>query len=507
MINEQFLNSCFSVLLSNSGLKEDKSIYRDIIEVLSFYESKENFEIPVLIQNKFECLKKICELKLDGKSNQNIIDSVTTGKFSGLYDFLQTKVEEELGEDIAFSYVDQIKTKRKLKYVFNSYDKLSNFLELLKSNTFESVEDLVNDYEKYIKRAYTDLSEIGRSAALESASSLDFYRDSCESVLDTIKSKYSKVTKIPSGFYNFDREALNGGFEPSRVYVFGGGTGSGKSTLLNNIIVNNALSRSNKYENLLEDSGLREEENGKRKIYVYITLENTLDEAFLRTYQPLFNITTEQTIKEIKDGIDIEGKLKTELEKNNVNIIMKYFSPNSISCVDIRTILDETLDLYPDAEIRGLCVDYLELLNPEIRFDQYRLELGSIVLSAKSIAVDYRIPVLLPTQLNRSVYRAGSTTDLNMDQMGESIKKAENADFVSVQVRDPFREDTVFFKVVKNRAGKANVSFNFKVDWNTYKFSKCYPVSNSDQSPNNTDESQKFGENEGLSSISSSNLF
>lgn len=481
MVNESFIDSCFSILLSKSHLRGDKSVFRDILEVIDFYKSKESIDIPLQLKNKFDCLRKLCELRLNGTDVDNAVESVTEVKFSNLYDFLHTKKEEDLSDDIITRYIRDIKLRRKLKYVFNNYDSLSKFLENLKNNSFESVEDLVENYESFIRRSYTDLSEISRSEALESASTLDLVNDSCASILDIISSKYSKVQKVPSGFYNLDKDALFGGFEPSRVYILGGGTGSGKSTLLNNIIVNNTLSRSNKYYDLIDGSEV-EERNEKEQIFIYVTLENTLDEAFLRTYQPLFNLTTEDVLREIREGVDIETKFKEEMRKNNVNVIMRYYGPNTISFLDIRSLLDEVRDKNPNSEIAAVLVDYLELLNPEIRSDLYRLDLGRITVGAKSLAVDYNVPVIMPTQLNRSVYRSSSTGTLKLDQMGESIKIAENADCVMLQIKDEYEPDLVHFKVDKNRAGRGNVGYNFKVKWDSYRFYHCHPVSNVEES-------------------------
>lgn len=480
MINESFVDSCFSILLSQSNIKGDKSVFRDILEIIDFYKSKESIDIPLQIKNKVDCLRKICELRLNGNSVDNSVESVAEVKFNNLYDYLNTKKEEELSEEDISKYIREIKLRRKLKYVFNNYDHLSKFLENVKNNSFESVEDLVENYEKFIRKSYTDLSDISRSEALESACTLDVANDNCDSIIDIISKKYSKVQKIPSGFYNIDTEALLGGFEPSRVYILGGGTGSGKSTLLNNIIVNNILNKSSKYYDLIDGSEL-DHKSDKQQIFIYVTLENTLDEAFLRTYQPLFDLTTEDVLKEIRDGVDIETKFKEELKANNVNVVMRYYSPNTISFLDIRSLVDEVKDNHPDAEICGVLVDYLELLNPEIRSDLYRLDLGRITIGAKSLAVDYNVPVIMPTQLNRSVYRSSSTGTLKLDQMGESIKIAENADCVTLQVKDEQQSDLVHFKIDKNRAGRGNVSYNFRVKWDTYRFYHCHPVSNSEE--------------------------
>jgi len=42
------------------------------------------------------------------------------------------------------------------------------------------------------------------------------------------------------------------------------------------------------------------------RAYIYITLENTIEEALMRTYQPLFDVTIPQMLTEISQGVNIK---------------------------------------------------------------------------------------------------------------------------------------------------------------------------------------------------------
>jgi replicative DNA helicase len=100
----------------------------------------------------------------------------------------------------------------------------------------------------------------------------------------------------------------------------------------------------------------------------------------------------------------------------------------------------------------------------------YRIELGHITLSLKTLAVQYNIPVITGTQLSRGVYKISSSQELNVDLMSESIKKVEHADFVALLAKNEFDNNLIHGKVGKNRSGETNVSIDFKVDFSRFKF-------------------------------------
>ncbi len=481
MITDSFLNSCLSLVLCREPkMKKSKALYRDIIEILETYEGRETVEIPLIVKNKVDCLKEICKLFLDDKSVETVLDSISfSEKFKQFRDLLDLKANEKLTNIAVNDMIKQVKLRKKVNALFKNYDELSKVLDTIKDGTFDSIDNLIEDYEITIKSLYANMTEANRSVMIESTASLDLVKDNYNHVVEVIKMKYDRESKTPTGFSILDG-VMNGGFEPSRLYLFGGGSGAGKSTMINNLIIKSAetgrgfLSR-----------------NDKQKVYVYITLENTIEESLMRTYQPMFSKDVVQMLQDISSGINIKEKIVSELNKSNVTVIMKYFPPMTISVVDIMGVLDEVIEEYGEGSICGVFIDYLDLLRTDTKYDLYRLELGHITLSLKTLAVQYTIPVITATQLGRSAYRVRDSRDLNLDQMSESIKKVEHADFVCLLALDEFDKHLVHSKVGKNRSGVSNVSIDFKVDFDKFKFVSGTRAANVDK-PDATSKSQMF---------------
>ncbi len=469
MITESFLNTCFSLLFNNkSKIKKTQALYRDVIDILEFSASRETYEIPLPVQSKLDFLKKISTMLLNGKTVESVKDSISLSeKFKQYQDFLDLKTTEDLSESSFQDFLRQIRIRKKICALFQNYDELNDVLDQIKDGSFESIDDLVEDYESTIKSLYTNMVDSNRSMAIESAASLDLVKDDYTPVIEMITKKYEKVNKTPSGFTLLDsQEYLNGGFEPSRLYIWGGGSGAGKSTMLNNSIYKSALMP----RTITVDDKESPPKPGEiKRVYIYITLENTIEESLMRTYQPMFGKTSQQMINDINNGVDIGKTVMESLKANNSTIIMKYFPAMTISSVDLMAVVDEVQTEYGVGSIAGLYIDYLDLLKTDLKYDIYRLELGHITLGLKTLAVQYNIPIITATQLSRKVYGIQESRELNLDQMSESIKKVEHADFVALLAKDS-NEDIVHGKIGKNRSGKANVSLEFVVDFSKFQF-------------------------------------
>jgi len=470
MITESFINSCFTLLLNKGTIvKKSKGLYRDIVEVLAFNETRETYEIPLIVKNKLECLKKIVSFLMDGKTVDSLIDSISfSEKFKQYVDFLDAKINEQLGDEVFYDIIKQIKLRKKMAALFQNYDELNNVLESIKEGSFDSIDDLVEDYEVTIKTLYSNMMEANRDVTIEAAASLDLTRDSFDAVLEMIKKKYDRRNKTPTGFKYLDGTLLYGGYEPSRLYVYAGGSGSGKSTMINNTIIKSAMT--DRVEGGYIEEVDRPKKGEIKDVYIYVSLENTIEEAFMRTYEPLFGVTTKTFLTQISQGIPVEKKLKEMLLNNNATIIMKYFPAMTLSCVDLMGIVDEAISQYGKERIAGLYVDYLDLLKTDLKYDLYRIELGHITLGLKTLAVQYNIPVITGTQLTREVYKITESKDLNIAQMSESIKKVEHADFVLLLAKDPNDDTIVHGKIGKNRSGKSNISLEFRVDFEKFEF-------------------------------------
>jgi len=479
LITESFLNSCFSIILNKeSRVKKTKMLYRDILDILKFTEERETVKVPVVIQSKLDCLRKICELLLTDKTIESVLDSIAfSERFTQYREFLDLKINEILKEHVFQDIVKQIRLRKKINALFKNYDELNKVLESIKDGSFDSIDDLVEDYEVTIKTLYSNMMESNRSTAIEATASLDLTKDDFKHVIEMIQRKYDRSNKTPTGFPLLDNEVLLGGYEPSRLYVWGGGSGSGKSTILNNSIIKSAI---------IDPSVMSQAVDLKpgevSRVYIYVTMENTIEEALMRTYMPLFDRTIVQMLSDIKNGVDIRKKITDKLTSSGTAIIMKYFPPMSIGALDLMAVVDEVIETYGNDKIAGLYIDYLDLLKTDTsKYDIYRLELGQITLSLKTLAVQYNIPVITGTQLGRSAYKIQESSSLSVDQISESIKKVEHADFVALLAKDPVDDKIVHGKIGKNRSGKSNLSLDFKVDFSLFKFLSVNKTSNKDK--------------------------
>jgi replicative DNA helicase len=481
------------LLNKNSNVKKTKALYRDIRDMIKSWSEKETVDIPLSFKTKADLLVKLCDMLSSDKSLNTAIDSLMVGqKYQSHMAFLDLMINQDTKGNEFQDIVNQIRLRKKVSSIFTNYDDLSNIVEDIKEGSFDSIDDLASDYEVIVKTLYTNMMESNRAITLESAASLDLMNDNYEHVIEMIKKKYEKANTTPTGFPIFDHDIMYGGYEPSRLYIFGGGSGAGKSTMLNNTIIESARTMpdvmSNKHNRKAGEIN---------RVYIYITLENTIEEALMRTYQPLFRKTTRQMLADISQGVDIKNMIVSELRKTGSTIIMKYFPAMSISVLDLMGVVDDAISMYGKESIAGLYVDYLDLLKADTKYDMYRLELGHITLSLKTMAVEYNMPVVTASQLSRGTYRIKEAAELGVDMMSESIKKVEHADFVMLLARDQTDDNKIYGKVGKNRSGKSNVSLEFPVDFSTFSFSNGKVAANKEK-PDSCSSGVPFG---GLSSV------
>ena len=473
MITERFLNSCFSIILNEKGrIRKDKGIFRDILDIMGAVFSPKNGDIPITLKNKVDFLCNLCKMKLEGRENENAVDNLLISeKFKSLADYIHMKTTEELTDAVISDNVKQIRMRKQMISMYKNYPTMNAFMQTLKDGSFDSIDDFIYEYETMVKTLYTTYADSIRSISIEAVASLDLEKDSYEAVTKTILEKYERKNATQTGYPILDNEVLKGGFEKSRLYIFGGGSGSGKSTLMDNFIANNAMGDlPMSFDTKVEDANIK-------KVFIYITMENTIEESLMRIYQIVFNKTIYQAMIDIQGGKDIKAAILERLKANNATVIMKYFPASTISATDLMTVLDDVITDYGKPSIKGLYVDYLDLLTCDMKYDQYRLELGQVTLSLKTIAVEYNIPVITLTQLNRSVYQ-GDPKDMNLGMMSESTKKIDHADFIGLLVQDRGQPNIVHLKIGKNRSGRANVSIDFNVDFSKFKFISGHLVSN-----------------------------
>ena len=129
---------------------------------------------------------------------------------------------------------------------------------------------------------------------------------------------------------------------------------------------------------------------------------------------------------------------------------MKYFKGGSIGCLDIELIINEIIDKYGKDSLKGVFVDYLDILKSDKPQELFRIELSHITLGLKTIAVEYNVPLLTATQTTRSGH---DNSDPELSDTSESFGLPATADLMFALIRSEQLDemDQIMVKQLKNR--------------------------------------------------------
>lgn len=208
----------------------------------------------------------------------------------------------------------------------------------------------------------------------------------------------NQITGTATGFNEFDNKA--GGFHSSDLIVIAGETSQGKTSLAVSIMRNAAFSGS--------------------KIAMY-SLEMKKEQIAAR-------------MMAIESGIPASviqyGKLNTsQFTSLDTSISQLYNSPiyfddNSTSNIDSILASIRTMKLKYD--INGAIVDYLQILNVNMRGSNKEQQMGDVARRLKNLAKDLDIWIIALSQLNRD----SSNPMPNINRLRDSGQIAEAADVV-----------------------------------------------------------------------------
>lgn len=215
-------------------------------------------------------------------------------------------------------------------------------------------------------------------------------------------------------------------------------------------------------------------DTGPEEIYLYITMENFVYETWTRLYCSLFKQTKEEMLAKIYNektsSENIFQEIQSIMQPYNASLQVEYFPAHTISPATISSLIKEYNKDPMRRVVKSVYVDYLDLLQSDNPKEHYRLELGEITSSLKTIAGNFEIPIITATQLNREAYKRGKNGDVGSDMMSESIQKLFIADFSAMMYgEDAGKKKSddqveghptkVILKVDKNRDGKTGMTY------------------------------------------------
>lgn len=368
----------------------------------------------------------------------------------------------------------------------------------------QSWNEFLENFNGTIHTAITNIAKVNtlNRSTLSRMSDLD-----PSDLVESTKASY----RIPTGFRVLDY-AFNGGFEPRRVYMFGGISGGGKSLVLVNLAYKAkiALDRERREKNITDEKwGV-----------LYLTLENGVDETVMRFLCCNAGMSKRQMLgqKMIGNTDAIEKAYNRVFKVDNGTEMLIYWQPpSSVSSLDTMSILHD-IERSMDIKVKMIFIDYadkMKPLNPN-KTGQEWIDLGSIIDELKAMAVECDIPVATVTQVNRDSYKDGP----NGGSIAGSIRKKENAD-VLIMFDFHGREETVIDDTVtveqimaredkgaafvpimgyidKNRDGPSNIRFKCYIDYSSYRFAdhvnagNCNPLESPEANADYVDPATKY---------------
>lgn len=460
-----FYKWCINDNVNVSRNKEKFFQINDIVK--TFLEDEEN--IPIPLKNKVDLLLALLKSLMDGNNVEGSISNVLgSPRYKNEIDFIDLMKTSKVTNEDMDHILKTIENKSKHLIISKSMKKLEDLFGILRDGSYNSTDESYEVYTDLVNTLHNNTKTINNIYAMASES--EFKTTDLDSLNKTAKlyiKKYDRTNKIPTGFDYIDDHILRGGLDNNRLYIIAGSSGAGKSTILINWALNGA--KSNRYVGEIKR---------KKKIFLYITLENDKEETYGRLLCSHWGISEMQLLRILHDdGLEeVNKKFVSEMNKFNSTIEIRTFRTESISCSSISAMIDSLIEENGGNEncmVAAVYLDYLDLIKCDNGKKDHRLNLTSLTQELKDLAREHEIPVVTATQLNREGYNITSAYQLNSKAMGESMGKIHIADFVAMISLDSLSSNRVFWRVVKFRSGNLGSPLDFYVDFEKFKFISC----------------------------------
>lgn len=432
MIKDSFIKDLLSIsFYEGSSLKDIKLIE----EILSFIKSELRSNkmkwLSALDEIRLELIEEVVKYRIENKDFvlKNFMEVISGGRYSDFVSEIEEAVSGLINEEY-LSIKDRIVVAYSFYKVKKDISNIKNLIEKIENGSFNRKDELVNELKCFTNRLIDKISvSFNDDSNFSALSELNFMEKDYDNLWDEIISNIYRRGIIPTGYEFLEQNLMMGGFESKRLYLIAGTSGIGKSLFLINLLIN-AIKNN-------DDSN----SSGKRSLYVYITGENLVDETFIRLYCCLFGVPSKdffsdmKKIKNVGTEEDIKRFLSEKrrqvqefLNEKNSNIIIKYFPAGMTSVFEVKSYLNEIRSL---GDIKCLYVDYLDLFNySNGYYKEHRFELANVTQELKNISIEFVIPVVTVTQLNRSGYTSENITPANISESIEKINKSDCVMFI-----------------------------------------------------------------------------
>lgn len=384
-----------------------------------------------LVQEEF--VKNYC--KLDSECDDykaSILDQLTSAKRQINYDeskYLLKQIDERL----AFGYT--VTLKHIVQELFSLLDESDpRSYRQLQDDLYQIANSIIN-----IKR---------RTNSLGADQTFSLQEDVFETVLfDSMKKLNNRNRIFITGIRHLNT-FLAPGYMSGRLYIYLAFPGGGKSQIL----LKTALDIK-KY-----NAGIECKNPDHRPAVLMITMENSIEE----TVERIFNMVSSDddirnySPKQVKKMLKKDGLTITD--KDNIDIIIKYYPNRSIDTNDLYGIIQDLDD--EGVEVVALILDYLKRIKPAEKGQSEKEELKNITNELKGLGIYWDIPVISAQQLNRT---ASAIVDAAIQAKKSDVTKLVGRDGVAGAWEIIENSDVVIIINQEKKLGSDEVYMTFKL--------------------------------------------
>lgn len=299
-------------------------------------------------------------------------------------------------------------------YVLNLKEVYQEILDSIHDNDIKSYKAV----SEKLKNIATSIINISRNTnSLDSDTTFSLKDEYFENVVTEAVEKLRDRNRVFVTGIRRLNTILSPGYQSKRLYTYLAFPGGGKSQIL----LKAALDIK-KYNN-----DIKPKDQTKQPAVLLITMENDIDETVERIFnmrvssEDIRNYSPKQVIRQLRNV----GEMRLA-DKNDIDIIIKYYPNRSIDTNDLYGIIK---DLYDDGtEVIALILDYLKRIRPAEKAMTEKEELKNITNELKILAKKLDIPVITAQQLNRT---ASSVVDAAIQNKKEDVTRLVGRDGVA----------------------------------------------------------------------------
>lgn len=253
--------------------------------------------------------------------------------------------------------------------------------------------------------------------------------------LEQIQASEGEILGVPTGLRDLD--ALLGGLQKSDLVLLAARPGVGKTSLALNIALNAAVRF--------------------RRHVAFFSLEMSAEQLALRLLSTLTGIDSQK----LRRGELSEREWQDLLDAAAV-LAQADFYVDDTPAISVMELRSKARRLHSEIRLDLVIVDYLQLMQSDLRTDNRVQEISYISRSLKALAREMNVPVLALSQLSRGVEQRHNKRPILSD-LRESGSLEQDADVVLFLYRDDYYyEDTdkpniAEIRVAKHRHGPTGV--------------------------------------------------